>query len=142
MQLTIDGVPVAVASDGSFGTAVPLQEGANEIVVVATDLAGNASQVVLHVRANATPPALSIAAPADGLTTSAGSVTVTGSALPGDPTDTVPVSVTVNGVAASVAADGSFSADVPLASGANPIHIVALDGYGLQTTADITVVGT
>ena len=136
-MLAVDGLPVPIAGDGSFVAAVSLAQGNNTIVIRATDAAGNSTTVSRNVRANTIAPALSISAPADGLTTSAASLTVIGTALPGDPTDAI--TVTVNGLAA-VAPDGNFSATVPLTAGTNTIHIAATDGYGLQVTANRIVV--
>lgn len=49
-DLTIDGAPVEVADDLSFAHGpVPLEEGANEIELLAVDCAGNASRLLLAV---------------------------------------------------------------------------------------------
>lgn len=44
-EVRVGGRPVAVASNGSFEADVPLREGANTIVVLATDAAGNAKRI-------------------------------------------------------------------------------------------------
>jgi hypothetical protein len=80
-------------------------------------------------------PALTVLAPTDGVTSDAATIPVTGIA-----TDNVTVAgVTVNGAAAVVAPGGAFTANVPLAVGANTIAIVATDGAGNTTTARRTV---
>jgi hypothetical protein len=43
VTLTVNGAPTAVAADGSWSRSVALVEGANSIVVVATDALGNAT---------------------------------------------------------------------------------------------------
>ena len=137
VMLTIDGAAVAVNADGTFSTIVPLLAGADTIAVVATDAAGNSSSITRSVRANTTPPLLAVRTPVDGSTTTAASALVTGGVTAGDPTDTA--SVTVNGLSASLAADGTFSVAEPLALGANVLHVVATDSYGFQSTVDVAV---
>jgi uncharacterized protein YfaP (DUF2135 family) len=138
LVVTVNGAPVTVAADESFAAIVPLTPGANTIAVMATDAAGNVTTVSRDLRANTTPPTLALAAPPDGLITNALSVHVTGTASPADPQDTV--TVTANGVPATVAPDGSFAAIVPLTPGANTITVVATDGYGLQSMQTATVI--
>jgi Glucodextranase, domain B len=77
------------------------------------------------------PPTVSIASPANGSTVTSSPATVTGTAA-----DTGAIaSVTVNGVAATVAADGSWSAGVPLSVGANTLTATVTDGTGMTSTA-------
>ncbi len=82
-------------------------------------------------------PRVTITTPARG--TIAGdvqAVTVTGTA-----TDDVGVtSLTINGVAAPVAGDGSFTATVPVTPGTNLLHAIASDASGNQGTATRAVV--
>jgi hypothetical protein len=80
-------------------------------------------------------PALSIASPADGATTSTPNVTVTGSASDGVQLS----SLTVNGAPVSVAGDGSWSRALTLTTGANTITAVATNSDGLTTQRQITV---
>lgn len=81
------------------------------------------------------PPSISIASPANGATVSTPMVTVTGSA-----SDTGAVSsVAVNGHAATVAANGTWSVSVPLSAGANTLTAVATDQAGLTSNASVTV---
>lgn len=134
----VDGVPTPIAADGSFAASVALVPGGNTIVVDAIDAAGNESHILRQVRANTTPPSLALAAPSDGSATAANLVIVSGTASAADLTDAV--LVTVNGAPAAVGSDGSFSTTVSLAAGSNLIHIVATDGYGLESTANVTVV--
>jgi hypothetical protein len=80
-------------------------------------------------------PALSIASPADGATTSTPNVTVTGSASDGVQLS----SLTVDGAPVSVAGGGSWSHALTLATGANTITAVATNSDGLTTQRQITV---
>jgi hypothetical protein len=80
-------------------------------------------------------PSVSITAPASGSTTDVAQTTVTGKA-----TDNVGIaSLTVNGVSATVAGDGTFSAPVALSVGDNVITVVAADKAGNTTQAQTTV---
>ena len=58
-------------------------------------------------------------------------ITVTGKT---DDATSKPVTVTVNGAAATVGTDGFFSKDVTLTNGANKITIIAKDKAGKTTT--------
>ncbi len=139
LRVLVNGAPVATASDGTFTTTIAVPQGASTVTVAAIDAAGNVTTVQRTVRANGTPPALAVSAPADGLVTSATSVNVQGTALAADAADTAPLTVTVNGAAAALQPDGSFSVPVALVAGANLIHVVATDGYLLSTAVDRAV---
>lgn len=80
-------------------------------------------------------PALAITAPADGATTSAATALVTGTAS--DPTGLT--GLTVAGQDVPVAGDGTWSATVALADGANQITAVATNALGATATAQRSV---
>jgi Glucodextranase, domain B len=81
------------------------------------------------------PPHVSIASPANGTAVSTPTVTLTGSA-----SDAVAVSsVAVNGHAATLASNGSWSVSVPLNLGANTLTAVATDQAGLTASQSIAV---
>src|SRR5262249_12498044 len=125
-------------ADGSFSALAQLVPGANSIPVRAVDAAGNAASLDVAVRSNTVPPSVRIAAPADGAVTNASSVAVRVLATPADAPDAVMVAV--NGVAAARQADGSFSATVPIGAGTTALHADATDGYGLTSSAQVSVV--
>ena len=82
-------------------------------------------------------PTISIAAPANSakLETESPAVAVSGSA-----TDTGALaSLTVNGAAVTVGADGGWSTSVPLKTGANTIKATATDQAGLTKSATVSV---
>ena len=83
-------------------------------------------------------PSLAITAPADGTTVSNGALTVTGTAS--DPYGIQ--SLTVNGAAATVAADGTWSAPLTLHQGANTITAVATNKGGASTTVSRSITFT
>jgi hypothetical protein len=128
---------VVVQADGTFSTMADLTEGANAIEVAAIDVVWNSTREIRNVWANTKPPALSITEPADGWSTAEPAVMVRGVVTPGDPNDTVVV--TVDGTPASVDAKGAFSAAVMLPEGTKTIAISATDGYGLATARSLTV---
>lgn len=120
--VTVAGVAVAVAADGSFFGDVVLDAGANSIEVVATDAIGDTTSQTVTVESVSTtePLALSLFYPTDGLTVSSSELVVVG----GTRTDAV---VAVNGVVVEVNALGVFSIVVTLDEGATLIEVVVTD---------------
>ena len=80
-------------------------------------------------------PAIAITSPDDGGATQDATAHVTGTASAPDGSP----NVTVNGVAAPVAADGTWGADVPLADGANKLSATVTNSIGVTATASRTV---
>jgi hypothetical protein len=115
-KVTLNGTEIETAKDGSFTTEVELQYGENSLVVNAIDPVTRTISVVRLLT-------MEIDSPKDGKETNESQVTVAGTVS--DPA----VSITVNGEAASVAENGTFSVDTPLKYGDNVINVVAaLDG--------------
>ena len=120
--VAVNGIPIDVASDGTFQRDLLLQEGANLIEVVSTDLLGQSaseSVAVFSTSSTAGLP-LSLFYPPDGLEVREPKVTVIG----GTRQDAV---VGVNGVPVGLNALGIFSTDVSLEEGANLIEVVTTD---------------
>jgi hypothetical protein len=80
-------------------------------------------------------PSVAITSPVAGVTVDAESVQVTGTASSPDGQP----SVTVNGVDATVAGDGSWSAQVPITPGANSIVAVATNAIGVPARDERSV---
>jgi Glucodextranase, domain B len=81
------------------------------------------------------PPTLTITAPQRSLIqTAAGTITVTGTVVPSAMGGAAITSVMVNDVSATLAADGSFTANVQVEEGATLIHTVATDASSAQAT--------
>jgi hypothetical protein len=96
------------------------------------------AETVLASYPPSSPPALSIAAPANGATVSSSSVTVSGTV-----SDTrVITSFTVDGQAVSVGAAGAWSTTVTLNQGANTIKALATDQAGFATEKSVSVTYT
>ncbi len=82
----------------------------------------------------AEPPVLTITSPQRSLVQNgAGTITVTGTALPNASGQPI-ASVTVNHVAATVGADGQFTASVQIQAGASQLHTEAVDAAGGKAT--------
>jgi len=114
-------------------------EGANQLISgTATDNAGNSMSASVTVNIDKTPPALSIASPANGAIVSASAITVTGSASDGLSGIST---VSCNGVAANLQT-GSFSCPLTLNIGPNTINVQAADIAGNTTTQTETVTFT
>jgi len=122
-SLVINGLDVAVGTDGGFAVLLGLRDGPNGIRATATDSAGNVAFVSVTVTADLQGgPRLEVASPTAGLT-NATSVTVAGWTDPG-------ARVAVNGVAVPVGLDGSFSTLLALVEGPNPIEVLAESDAG------------
>lgn len=140
IAVTLDGTAISsmtktAVTGGYKCTCKPasaLKDGSHTIAITATDNDGNTSAAKTSTfTVDTVPPTLSITAPAEGLVTNKKTVTVTGKT---DDATSKPVTVTVNGSAATVGTDGSFSKDVTLTEGANKITIIATDKAGKTTT--------
>jgi hypothetical protein len=84
-------------------------------------------------------PRITVATPADGATTGAGTAHVTGTA--GDDSG-APVAVDVNGHAATVDASGNWGQDVPLSPGANTLTATVTNRYDTTATVRRTITRT
>ncbi len=135
-EVTVNGIKAKAAENGSFSAQVELTEGENTIEAVA--LLDNVEvRDSITVTYSLGTPAMSveITSPEDGAELNESPVAVTGTV-----SDNASA-VTVNGVAAEVAADGSFAAQIELTEGENVITAVATLGE-LQTEDSITVTYT
>ncbi len=132
-KITINGVPVAVAADGSFQRDLPLAEGLNMVEVVATAPPGRTASQKLAVFSISPIAGLpfSLFYPPDGLTVNQPFVSILGATTP----DAI---VGVNDTPVDVNALGIFSSTVDLAEGPNLVQVVATDIVGnirFQTVA-------
>ncbi|HEX7149871.1 MAG TPA: carboxypeptidase-like regulatory domain-containing protein [Thermoanaerobaculia bacterium] len=134
-QLTtvrVGGVSVTPVN-GQFERTISLTQGANTILIEATDRAGNSGSTVVHVTRYIVPT-ISITSPRDLIVLRDTTTTVTG--VVSDPTSTVDV----NGVAASVSGSGSYTATgVALQQGRTVITANATSPSGGTATTSINV---
>ncbi len=149
-QVTVNGVPGTLnLQDGNWTIPnVSLNLGSNEISVVATDNAGNASPpaTITVTRQNpqdTTAPTISITSPSNNFTTANASVTVTGTANDDGANATGVSRVVVNGQQANYNAQThQWTVDISLSEGSNPINAYAEDNASpanRSTTATINV---
>lgn len=129
-----ESVRPAVAGSGGIATFVFTDAAASRLVDADTN-----TQADVHAKelppTDAAAPSLTVSAPAEGAQVRADRVTVTGQAS--DPSGIG--MVTVAGRAVRPDAAGAFSAEVPLALGANGIEVRAFDGSGNSASVTRTV---
>ena len=137
-SLTINDAAVPLAANGSFSTAVTLLGGASIITTVATDIVGNRStdNRTINLLKDVINPALLVSTLSSAAVTTHAILNVAGAA--GD-SESGMRSLTVNGLAAAIADDGTFTVPTTLAEGANTISTVATDNGGNSTTDTRTV---
>lgn len=130
-----NGVQLPVAPGGAFAGPVPLANGVNFITITASDTAGNTAATTRSGTRDSDAPLITISAPADGITTSQSALTVSGAVQ-----DATPVTITINGGAVALGANGSFSTSVALVTGTNTIAVSATDAAGNVATQTRTVI--
>ena len=136
-SLTVNGQIVTVGSNSTFNTAVALNEGANTIVIVATNIAGKQVTDTRTITLDSKAPLLAITTPADNSITNRTAVTISGTI---SENSTVTVSVAENSATQSAIITGnSFEATVNLIQGLNTITITATDLAGNVSQAKRTI---
>jgi hypothetical protein len=120
----LEAEPYAGTQDGwwDFDELYPLEEGTNEIVIMANDQAGNRVAKTITVILDTVPPELSVTEPVDGTNTKDAQLTIVGTTEPG-------ATVRING-SVIPDTDGSFSVPHSLVMGKNTITISSTDGAG------------
>lgn len=131
-----DGISKTETAQGyicAYTPATALSDGSHALVFNVSDNDGNAATaVVTNFKIDTVPPTLSITSPDEGFITNATALTVTGTT--NDDTSS-PVTVTVNGIEATVDADGNFSVVVPCedVTGTFTLTVIATDAAGKST---------
>jgi len=130
----VDGQPISVDAAGHFNKIITISGSSAVMTIVATDLAGNSVQEVLHVSLDMTPPALIVISPVAFQEFHKLPVIVRG-------TTELGATVTVNGNAATVDINGGFLYGLYEASEgeASIIQVVAKDAAGNATTKNINI---
>ncbi|MCB1055040.1 MAG: Ig-like domain-containing protein, partial [Acidobacteria bacterium] len=124
-RVEVNGVN-ATRSGEDWTATVPLAAGANVLTARAVDTLGWSATAQVTVIRDTEAPEIHVDQPADGAYLAGDTVVVSGSVA-----DEPGVTVTVNGVAATVTA-GSFTATVNLSEGENRLIARALDAVGNQ----------
>ena len=134
-QVTINGTAVAIKNN-KFSIDYPLQEGLNLLTIKLVPSPGSTqvNTLVRKVVRNSRAPYLQIRYPADGQVVNAAQITVSG-----EVSSIVPVTVTVNGKAATVNGGNFYSSPVALSEKSNLITVVATDQNNHSTKATLTV---
>jgi len=114
----------------AFGGAVAVDAGGDGLTVWMEEGVGGYSA---WARVSGVAPSLIVTAPVDGTVTEFATVRVRGVTDPG-------VSLSVGGLLATVAADGTFSVVVALEAGLNEIVVQAVDEWGHRAVVIVTVV--
>ncbi len=141
VTVDVNGV-AATVSGASFSAAnVPLFEGNNTLVAVATDSRGRTGTAAVQVIRDSTAPRLAIHTPAAGSVTSATAVDVAGMVndLIVGSFAASEATVTVNGLPARVANRTFLAPNVPLAPGANTLTATATDLAGNVASVSVVV---
>ncbi len=131
-SVTVDGSAVTVDALGAFTVDLTLADGTHSISVVSTDGAGNSASTTVDITVDTVAPTISLSSPSSGSTVEIASVEVAGSTEAG-------ASVSVNGIAVSVDANGAFSFSLALAPGSNTITAVATDLAGNSGSTSVSV---
>lgn len=133
--VVVNGSPAAVTGN-AFAATVLLEEGFNDILVVATDGIGNQRSAGVGVTLDTVPPQLALTTPGEGQLVNGNSVRVAGEAAD----DSGVGRVTVDDTEVPLV-DGSFATDVELPEeGPRTIVVAAVDLAGNSTEVHREVV--
>lgn len=131
VQLRLNEALVAVDADGNFSVTITLEEGQNELVFRAEDLAGNWMFLTRRVVLDISSPSLELLSPQDGTLLRSREVAVSGVCEPG-------ITLTVNGEAVPTET-GSFSKTLTLPEGKSLITLEGRDAAGNSVSAQVSV---
>lgn len=122
-QVMVNGTSVEVKPNGLFTRSLQLPEGAVEIRITASDLAGNLSTVVRHITIDRTAPKITLDQP---LLSPTSRMKLHLSGLVDDPKATL----RLNGQPVTLDSAGRFTWDLPLQEGLNAVSFRATDLAG------------
>ena len=129
----VNGQVATVDASGGFTVPLTPAEGPLTILVTAADTIGNQSDETRHIFVDRTPPRITLTRSVPAL------VSVTSMLLQGavdDPT----ASLTFNGAAVTLDAQGGFVVEASLSEGGNAFHFVAIDTTGNVGVLDASTV--
>ena len=139
--ISVNGIAATVSGSTWKVTNIILREGQNVITATATDSHGDVGTDSVSVTLNTTPPQLGILAPTSAQVVTSSTITVAGNVneqVPGT-INSKQVTVTVNGIAATVSNRTFSAANIPLVQGMNTITVTATDPAGNTSQAQVTV---
>lgn len=126
----VNGRPAEVDSNGDWWIDVSLQAGTNQFTITATNSAGKTAYVERSIICTVTTLVMYVTQCPE--ISYSNHVTISGKV--NDMADDSPT-VTVNGIEAIVAGDGTWSSNVTLNEGANKVEIVARNKFGREVKA-------
>ncbi|MDA8017398.1 MAG: Ig-like domain-containing protein, partial [Thermoanaerobaculia bacterium] len=135
--LSIDGESVALADDGSFSSAFSLADGTRTFALVATDGSGATAELSHTLVVDTQPPVLQVTSPSNLVVTA--SPVVFAGVYQEPHLQAIVVDGVVGAGIPATAADGSWTASVPLVEGVNTIHVTATDSLGHSTATTLAV---
>ncbi len=127
-RVEVAGVGASLVGE-QWSLAVDLQEGSNTFTVEAFDPLGHSTSASVTVTRDSSAPEIHIESPAEGLYSPAANLTVSGTVV-AEPD----LTVTVGGVAATIAGSSWSAAAVPLVEGENRLIARVTDALGNQGT--------
>jgi len=134
---TPNSLAPCVNLSGNFACLnVMLFDGENNVVISATDLAGNTSTTTVNVISATQPPLITISSPSNGDRFASSAISVNGIA---SDNYGLPLSITVNGINASVSGNNFFATGIALSSITNTIEAIAIDSVGLSSITTVSV---
>jgi hypothetical protein len=140
-SVSVNGVEAALSGGGFTASNVPLIEGSTLITATARNDTGSVGTATVSLLRDTSAPTVHVDAPSDGATLHATAVNVTGMVndVVSGTVNAEQVSVTVNGVRATVANRTFFVPDLLLVRGQNTITAVARDPAGNESRMQIRV---
>lgn len=134
VRVKINGIDVQ-AQNSFFESTLELQEGKNEINIVAEDLAGNQSTLILTITVDTIPPVINVSTPKEGEIFSLSFIPVNGRI-----NDENPYKIKINGSEGEVIGKNFYFDNLPLNEGENQIRIIAEDRAGNIAEESLTVI--
>jgi RHS repeat-associated protein len=134
VTLTINGAGKTVKPDGSFSGKMPIVEGQNHFVLIATDALGQKDTSEVSVVRDTKQPSISIISPAFTPYTTDSTIVIIGSVV-----DSSGTTVSVNGIYQQLSGIGGFETELNLVHGVNTFTIQATDLAGNTSTTVRTI---
>ena len=136
------GSATSATMDGtSFSVTVNLSSGLNTIDLTVTDQAGNSSSAKRSVKSDTTAPTLAITVPAQDISTTQGSITISGAVADSVTSATVGIKLDDLNFTPTVAADGSFSQAITMATEKTyAVIVTATDQAGNSATVQRNII--
>ena len=135
-RVTVAGIAVTLAADGTFTISIPLENGPNVITATALDRAGNSGSDTVSITSDAGRAGIILTLPVDQLLTNRTTTVVVGQVL----TPALAANVTLNGAPITIDSLGVFRNDAfPLVEGDNSITATVTDKSGTANSVTVHV---